>query len=161
MALFLMILRKMVKNRWLELSLLVGLIISVALASSMPIYTHAILQRMLIKDLEVLQTDTQQYPGQVYNYVYIPGADKEAGGDKLLAETDAFMAEQSKHFGLPILLSSITRSTMNFDLTPSDPSKVDPKVNRSAELTAMSELEKHIRLVDGAMPVHRTREWCV
>ena len=65
MALFLMILRKMVKNRWLELSLLVGLIISVALASSMPIYTHAILQRMLIKDLEVLQTDTQQYPGQV------------------------------------------------------------------------------------------------
>jgi putative ABC transport system permease protein len=152
MALFLMILRKMVKNRWLELSLLIGLIISVALASSMPIYTHAILQRMLIKDLEVLQADTQQYPGQVYNYAYLLRSEKDAGEDKLLAETDAFMAEQSKQFGLPILLSTIKRSTMNFELTPSDPSKVDPKVKRSAELTAMSDLEKHIRLVDGVMP---------
>lgn len=148
MALFLMILRKMVKNRWLELSLLVGLIISVALASSMPIYTHAILQRMLIKDLEVLQTNTQQYPGHAYNSAYL----MEESGDQLLAETDAFMAEQSQQFGLPILLSTITRSTLNFELTPSDPSKVDPKVNRSAELTAMSELEKHIRIVDGVMP---------
>lgn len=148
MALFLMILRKMVKNRWLELSLLVGLIISVALASSMPIYTHAILQRMLIKDLEVLQTNSQQYPGHAYNSAYLIGE----SGDQLLAEADAFMAEQSQQFGLPILLSTITRSTLNFELTPSDPSKVDPKVNRSAELTAMSELEKHIRIVDGVMP---------
>ena len=70
MALFLMILRKMAKNRWLELSLLLGLIISVALASSMPIYTHAILQRMLIKDLEVQQTNTLQYPGLVTNNAY-------------------------------------------------------------------------------------------
>jgi putative ABC transport system permease protein len=80
------------------------------------------------------------------------GSEKEESGDKLLAETDAFMTEQSKRFGLPILLSTITRSTLNFELTPSDPSKVDPNVNRSAELTAMSDFEKHIRLVDGVMP---------
>ena len=109
-----------------------GLIISVALASSMPIYTHAILQRMLIKDLEVLQTNTQQYPGHAYNSAYL----MEESGDQLLAETDAFMAEQSQQFGLPILLSTITRSTLNFELTPSDPSKVDPKVNRSGRINS-------------------------
>ena len=51
MALFIMLLRKMAKNRWLELSLLTGLVITVGLASSMPIYTGSILQRMLLKDL--------------------------------------------------------------------------------------------------------------
>ncbi|UUZ79210.1 hypothetical protein LJK88_28890 [Paenibacillus sp. P26] len=52
MALWVMMMRKMVKNKWLELSLLLGLVISVGLAASMPIYTGAILQRSLIKDLE-------------------------------------------------------------------------------------------------------------
>ncbi|TXK80061.1 ABC transporter permease [Paenibacillus sp. N3.4] len=152
MALFLMILRKMVKNRWLELSLLMGLIISVALASSMPIYTHAILQRMLIKDLDVLQMDTKSYPGQVYTYAFLgdPGSDK--GGGKRAQEADAFMAEQSKLFGIPILFSTITRTTMNYDLIPSDPTKIDLKVRRSADLSAISDLEKHIRLVDGVVP---------
>lgn len=152
MALFLMILRKMVKNRWLELSLLLGLIISVALASSMPIYTHAILQRMLIKDLEVLQTDTTQYPGQVYNYAYFVRSEKEQDTDHLIAETDAFLKEESQAFGVPILLSTTMRSTMNFNFKPSDPSKIDPSVKRLGELTTMSELDKHIRLVDGVMP---------
>jgi putative ABC transport system permease protein len=149
MALFLMILRKMAKNRWLELSLLMGLVISVALASSMPIYTHAILQRMLIKDLEVQQTNTQKYPGLVTNHGFFA---KSKDGDKRLPQTDAFMAEISKRFGLPILQSTITRSTMTVGFTPSDPSKIDPKVQRSGEVAAMTDLEKHIRLVDGVMP---------
>ncbi|CAH1200345.1 hypothetical protein PAECIP111891_01692 [Paenibacillus allorhizoplanae] len=149
MALLLMILRKMAKNRWLELSLLLGLIISVALASSMPIYTHAILQRMLIKDLEVQQTNTQKHPGLVANQAYF-GKAKE--GDKRLAETDAFMTAMSKRFDLPILLSTVTRGTKTYKLTPSDPSKLDPKVNRYGEIAAMTDLEKHIRLVDGVMP---------
>ncbi|OPH46870.1 hypothetical protein BC351_13115 [Paenibacillus ferrarius] len=153
MALFLMILRKMVKNRWLELSLLVGLIISVALASSMPIYTHAILQRMLIKDLEVGQTDTKQYPGQVYTYTYfMEEAEKGTINNRLLAETDAYLVEQSKKFGVPVLLSAISRNTMSFELVPSDPAKIDPKVNRTAGLTAMSDLDKHIRIIDGVAP---------
>ncbi|NQX59552.1 ABC transporter permease [Paenibacillus qinlingensis] len=149
MALLLMILRKMAKNRWLELSLLLGLIISVALASSMPIYTHAILQRMLIKDLEVQQTNTQKYPGLVNNQAYFAKA-KE--GDKRLAQTDALMTDMSKRFDLPIQLSTIIRATKTFKLTPSDPSKLDPKVDRYGEITAMTDLEKHIRLVDGVMP---------
>lgn len=149
MALLLMILRKMAKNRWLELSLLLGLIISVALASSMPIYTHAILQRMLIKDLEVQQTNSQKYPGLV-NYQAYFAQSKE--GDKRLEETDSLMIDRSKRFDVPILLSTIIRGTKTFKLTPSDPNQLDPKVNRYGELAAITDLEKHIRLVDGVMP---------
>ncbi len=58
-------LRKMFKNRWLTLSLLAGYIIAVAIVSSMPAYSHAILARMLRKDLEQSQLTSGIYPGQV------------------------------------------------------------------------------------------------
>ena len=53
-----MILEKLLKSRWLVLSLLVGLITAVALVSSIPMYTDGILQRMLIQDLEAYQQKT-------------------------------------------------------------------------------------------------------
>ncbi|MGG1517925.1 FtsX-like permease family protein [Paenibacillus oryzisoli] len=149
MSLFLMILRKMVNNRWLELSLLLGLTLSVALASSMPIYTHAILQRMLIKDLEVQQADTQKYPGQITEHAYFSNLQD---GEKRLTEVNAFMNEMKTRFGLPVLLSTITRVTKTFYFTPSDPARLDPKVNRAGDIAAMTDLENHIRLVDGVMP---------
>ena len=49
MSILLMLLRKMVKNRWLVLSLLVGMTLCTAMTASMPAYTDAILQRMLRK----------------------------------------------------------------------------------------------------------------
>ncbi len=63
MALLVMIVRKMVKNKWLEISMLLGLTLIVALVSSMPLYTSAILERMLVKELEQLQTESDRYPG--------------------------------------------------------------------------------------------------
>jgi len=41
MALLMMILRKMAKNKWLQLNLWFGLTVCVALFSSMPLYSHA------------------------------------------------------------------------------------------------------------------------
>ena len=56
-------LRKMLKNRWLTISLLIGYLMAVAIVASMPVYSHAILDRMLQKDLEAVQTRTRYYPG--------------------------------------------------------------------------------------------------
>ena len=62
---FRFILHKMLKNRWLTISLLTGYMIAVAIVSSMPLYSHAILNRLLLKDLESVQTESQVYPGRV------------------------------------------------------------------------------------------------
>lgn len=61
-ALFIMIIRKMVQNKWLVGSLFIGLVMSVALVSSMPIYSEAILSRMLVKDLETMQSERGYIP---------------------------------------------------------------------------------------------------
>ena len=60
----LMVLRKMIKNRWMVLCLMVGSIIAVAMVSSIPMYTDAILQRLLVKDIEQIQTDKEVYAGR-------------------------------------------------------------------------------------------------
>ena len=49
---FLMVVRKMLNNRWMVLCLLIGITIAVAMVSTVPMYTDGVLQRMLIKDLE-------------------------------------------------------------------------------------------------------------
>ncbi len=55
--------RKMVKNKWLVLSLLAGFIIATSIITSVPMYTSAIFKKILATDLQTLQTKDQIYPG--------------------------------------------------------------------------------------------------
>jgi len=43
--------RKIWKNKWLVLSLLIGNILLVGIVSATPLYTQATMQRMLLQDL--------------------------------------------------------------------------------------------------------------
>ena len=151
MSIFIMILRKMINNKWLELSLLFGLILSVALASSMPIYTNAILQRLLLKELQDMQTGSSQYPGIYWLSVNLPaGQDKEK--QVILAQTDDFLKRTGSRFGIPEQYFVRERSTQKYNVLPAEPDKVDTSRQRSADITAIEGVEGHIRLVDGRMP---------
>ena len=57
-----LILRKMIKNKWLILSLIVGCMLAVSVIASIPMYSDGILQRMLIKDFELSQEEYNAYP---------------------------------------------------------------------------------------------------
>jgi len=153
LALLIMILRKMIKNKWLELSLLLGLVLSVALASSMPIYTNAILQRMLIKDLQNLQINTQQYPGVFWSYAHMPPDFPENRKSLVFGQVDEYMKSRADGgFGVPLQYFVIERSTDKYQFVPEDPARVDATKRRVADFTAISDLESHIRLVDGRLP---------
>lgn len=153
LALFIMILRKMIKNKWLELSLLFGLVLSVALASSMPIYTSAILQRMLLKDLQNLQIDTEQYPGVFWSYAYMPPDLPDDQKTEIFGQTDEFMQHKAADsFGIPVQYFVRERATDKFQFEPAEPDKVDASKQRVADFTAISGLEDHIRLIDGRLP---------
>lgn len=60
----LMVLRKMLNNKWMVICLLTGAVLAVAMISSIPIYTNGVLQRMLTKDLEQYQISSGVFPGQ-------------------------------------------------------------------------------------------------
>lgn len=58
-----LLIRKMRNTKWMVICLLVGFIMATAMTSTIPIYMHASLQRMLIKDMQAYQEETGEYPG--------------------------------------------------------------------------------------------------
>jgi len=152
-ALLVMIIRKMIRNRWLQLSLLFGLILSVALVGSIPVYTNAILQRMLIKDLESLQTETNSYPGRVT----IAYSFSSESADTRLARTDRLHGiireAEENGFGLPTLSKIWEYRSGYTRVDPLDESKRDPRLIRQADFAALQGLEEKVRVIDGRWPL--------
>lgn len=153
MALFVMILRKMVQNKWLVGSLFIGLLMSVALVSSMPIYSEAILSRMLVKDLETMQTKTSTYPGTHYSKLYFT---KETP-DKMNAiykRVSKFIKEEAAPgFQLPVQEVVTDLQSKTFKIRPqNDPEPKTKRNVKSVTLRSYSDLEKHIRITDGRLP---------
>jgi putative ABC transport system permease protein len=152
LALLIMILRKMIKNKWLELSLLFGLIFTVALVSSMPIYTQAILQRTLTKDLQNLQLDKNTYPG-LFEYSASLGNALTPEQKRLVFTTvDRFMEDQKDRFGMPVQVYKLEKSTGYLTLKPIDPKQATNNKTASVNMTAMTHLMEHVRLMDGRFP---------
>lgn len=152
MALFVMIIRKMVQNKWLVFSLLIGILMSVALVSSMPIYSEGILSRMLKKDLERWQEVSNQYPGAVYSSMNF--TDKPDRYNAMYDRYDTFInAEGAPGFQLPVqeLVSDFASGSLRMKQA-SDPEPITDRNSQAMTIKAFSDLEKHIKLKDGRMP---------
>lgn len=160
MALLLMIGRKMRMNKWLELSLLAGLVLSVALASSIPIYTEAVLQRMLIKDMENVQRTTGQYPGIHYTSAFMGATSYWDQGDykpeereQVVNGLDRYLRnEAAGSFGIPVTGLVRDMATDFYTVTPFGEAAGAGSTNKQAELAARTGLYEHIRLIDGRLP---------
>ena len=51
------------QNKWLTLSLLMGLTLATAMMAAIPIYTQGVMQNVLMQELEEYQLDRQVFPG--------------------------------------------------------------------------------------------------
>lgn len=153
MALFLMIIRKMVQNKWLVSALFLGLLISIALVSSMPIYSEAILSRMLVKDLETMQEQRAIYPGSQYSKMFFLKEDNERKNG-VYSTIDQFIHEEAAvGYQIPVqhIVTDFNSKTIKFR-AENDPTPSSSRSLKAMSLRSFSNLENHIRLVDGEMP---------
>jgi len=150
MALFVMIIRKMVKNKWLVSSLFFGILMSVALVGTMPIYSEAILTRMLVKDLENFQAEKGIYPGQHWAMIGFYNEPQERRV-QLIDEMENFMTRTAAPgFGIPV--KELVRERRSKSITfVREGSPADAK-GQSASLRAYSGLNEHVKLLDGRTP---------
>lgn len=156
MALFVMIVRKMVQNKWLVASLFIGLVMSVALVSSMPIYSEAVLSRMLVKDLESMQTKKSVYPGNQYNKLFYTKETPEQM-NKIYTKVDRYIREQaSAGFQIPVQELVVDFQSKSIKIRPTnDPEPNTKKSAKTMSLRSFSDLEEHIKLTDGRMPAEQ------
>src|SRR5699024_7350571 len=94
------IIRKMVNNRWLTISLFLGLLITVSLVSSIPTYTSSVLQKLLVGELDDYQIEQQEYPG-IFSFSLDYSKDEEIDRLATLEKVEEFNKELIDDTGLP------------------------------------------------------------
>ena len=144
------VIRKMLKKRWMFAVLLVAAVLSVAVLSSIPTYTNGILQRLLRRDLEAIQRKGRDYPGKCFLEADFGFTDPEA----ILPSYTAIHRAVSERFvpalGLPILSHTQQLTVGGFYYLRQDLSLGHSGI-QVAKLEALSDFEDHIQLLHGRM----------
>lgn len=152
MALFTMIIRKMVKNKWLVASLLIGMLMTSALVSTMPIYAESILSRMLVKDLEQTQIDRNTYPTTHFSKVNFSDGNTTARL-AIIADVNRYMNEEAAPgFGIPVLQKVFEQQTKLMTLKIEGHAVDKRRTMPTTILKAVHNFKEHIRLIDGRLP---------
>jgi putative ABC transport system permease protein len=152
MGLLTMLIRKMFKNRWLIASLLAGMILSSALASSLPIYKDAIVLRMMHKEFEQYYMDSGSYPGSIHAFMQLIDIPEEDRFEKIKLEEERFAKRFVEAYSDILIGNNAIKETVAVRWAPADPARLNPKTDRYAPLIMRKDLEAHIELVDGRLP---------
>ncbi|MGG4493663.1 FtsX-like permease family protein [Brevibacillus reuszeri] len=146
-----MILRKMLNNRWLVGSLLMGLIVAVGLASSIPAFTTGVQQRMLTKDLEQYQKDSKHFPGGLLVSINLNKLAQDSS--TLLQQMESYLQNKViEPLQVPVYEQATVMRTVPFQAILADQKKERATLPESTPLYMLSDLEKHMTLVDGRLP---------
>jgi putative ABC transport system permease protein len=147
--LFLIVVRKILHSKWFYLCLCAGFVLIVAMVASVPIFTEAVLARMLTKDLEGLQQSQGVFPGEYelsvsFNYTFDPASKTKA----YRLFDDTIRRELSGNAVIPILSESkeiVLQGVPEY----SEQGAVQPGSERWFKFTAIENLENHITLLKG------------
>lgn len=171
-----MVLRKMLKNKWFILFLLIGLLVSSALMSSIPMYTQGVLQKVFIKQMESSQESNGKFPGG-FEVTFSNDTTEFAKllKDEGIEAKDVAQSEKVKSYygklfdsfskvdkysreklpdkiGIPALSKVYNYSMVSMQLLPEKETDRQEQDIPFARVQSLSDLEKHIKLVDGRMP---------
>ncbi|HZJ82574.1 MAG TPA: FtsX-like permease family protein [Clostridia bacterium] len=148
---FMMVLRKMINNKWMVLCLLVGFILAVAMVSSIPIYTDGVLQRMLTRDLENHQISSGFYPGRFHATANIYSNYAQESRLKAFHLFDDRLTKTvPEEIGLPVKAYTRNISVEYLNAVP-EVQREEKPIKRSMNLQTLHGLEDHAKLINGRM----------
>lgn len=148
---FKIITSKMLHNRTHTLFLFGSAVLFTALICSIPLFTLGILQRMLVRDLEIFRTETGENPGNLSVTQSYWETEKKPG--ELFAETDRFIARQFKSgIGVPLVHKTRILSLLGFTMIRQSEIGSKDAVNPFVDVTAIEGLEDQITLIAGRFP---------
>ncbi len=147
---FLFVLKKMLKNRWMTICLLVGFILVVAMVSSIPVYTNGILQKMLTGDMEDYQTEKNMFPGYYSikaNFTFFNDSERISAYRALKENINEKLVPD---IGLPLLSMSEEVFLDFYNTVPADPREQKPQ-ERIVTVRSRTDIENHIQITHGRM----------
>jgi putative ABC transport system permease protein len=140
-----MLLRKINKNRWMVLSLLVGLILSISLVCSVPIYSRGILQRVILKDMENYLSTKHEYPA-VISIQKSLDRNEQADKEKIYSGINELIeGKVLRNIDLKLISSQIDLEATHLTIQQDD----KEQGMKFAKIEAISEIQNHIKILNG------------
>ncbi len=138
--------RKMRNTKWMVICLLIGFIMATAMTSTIPIYMHASLQRMLIKDMQAYQEENNEYPG-VYSVSKTLVSGTNAAKQRT-AVNNVYATAANRFNNLLVPFLSYKCYTSDAYLYVSSIESEQPAM---LKLGGMTDIEQHIKITKGRM----------
>lgn len=126
------------------LSLLIGNLLIVSIASVAPLYSDASLQRMLMRNLSDSYSQTGKEPGTIS----MPHDGRVSQYDKVMGAEDLFEQMVAE---LDIPVNQMLTQYSNGSVRLESAVDVDGKKQRTLQLAAFSDMENHVRILHGQM----------
>ena len=147
---FKFVLNKMLNKKWMVLSLLIGNILLISIACVNPMYTQAVLQRMLTRNLAEYMDENNRYPGTITVSAALNVRDGVASNRELFDQARDNYLSASEWYNVPLRESVehyyLANATASYDVVRNDKQKTV-----SMQLGALSDMEAHSALVGGRM----------
>lgn len=142
------VLQKIKSKKWMVLSLLIGNILLTAIAAGSPMYSHAVLQRMLTRNLTQYMTDSGKYAGlTIFRQSFQTTANRQASLDQM--EKFADISENlSTRLGVAEKGKTVYYST-SFRCVPEIN---DGREEVSLSLSSFEGFFDHVTLTEGSFP---------
>ncbi|MBQ4624802.1 MAG: FtsX-like permease family protein [Clostridia bacterium] len=144
------VLKKLIKNKWMTLCMLTGSVLIIALLSGIPIYAQGVLQRVLTKELESIQRDQGVYPGQIMVTTNYGTSKTETKVERQIQVTEEILEKIQNTYGLETISKTQIQSSERF-MVYTDIDKNKSIDTKGINLTTKSELEDHIVLQHGRL----------
>ncbi|HEX3045697.1 MAG TPA: FtsX-like permease family protein, partial [Bacillota bacterium] len=145
---FLIAFRKMMSNKWMLGCALLGAIVTVAMVSSIPIYTTGIMQRMLTRDLEISQQTSGEFPGgYMIQFDGFGAREYEGNNPDLTRLREKISSVIAPSIGLPILTQANYINAGSYQAERKDLTQTQGLI----DITALSELQNHVKILYGRM----------
>ncbi|NLN64535.1 MAG: ABC transporter permease [Clostridiaceae bacterium] len=144
--------RKIINNKWLFLCLLIGSLSACGIFSSIPLYSNAILQKVLTKDLEASHLESRRYPG-AYSVELV--ASGRYGKPLVDQVKDIAERQLSTSFHLPVVDTLYSVRLNGLKLKREEDQFFNDQKNVGYPVF-LSNYEPHIRLVRGRIPSKET-----
>jgi len=144
------VLKKLLKNKWMTLCMLTGSILIIALLAGIPIYAQGVLQRVLVKDMEKLQSTSSVYPGTIrVSTTY--GTNRTDSKITRINETvEKTLDSIEENYGLNV----ISRTQVVSSLTLLAYTDIDANIyadSNGVVLSKKDDIQNHVKMVYGRM----------
>ena len=149
------LIRKMWKNKWLMLSLLIGNILLVGIVSGTPLYSEAIIQRVLIKNMQQMQLEKNAHPATAEFRYNLYNAAPETSEATYYRTRDEIVPRVLDDLGIPVLNVVENLVIENITCTPAE-QREEPVRVREISLMSFEGQAGYLKLLQGRMPSDST-----